>query len=93
MQLQGKVVVVTGASMGIGESIAQTFAAEGANVVLCSRDASRAEAARVRIDSGERTIAMACDVRRRAQIDQVVTATMQRFGRIDIWINNAGSGL
>jgi short-subunit dehydrogenase len=93
MQLQGKVVVVTGASMGIGESIAQSFAAEGANVVLCSRDAARAEAARVRIGSSERTIAIACDVRHREQIEQAVTATVQRFGQIDLWINNAGSGL
>ena len=49
MELVGKVVVVTGASMGIGEAIAKVFAEEGASVVLLSRDAARAEAARVRI--------------------------------------------
>ena len=47
MELDGKVVVVTGASMGIGEAIAKIFVEEGASVVLLSRDAARAEAARV----------------------------------------------
>jgi short-subunit dehydrogenase len=93
MRLEGKVVVVTGASMGIGECIAKAFAADGASVVLCSRDVTRAEAARSRIGFADRTLALACDVRKREQIDETVHATMQRFGRIDIWINNAGSGL
>jgi short-subunit dehydrogenase len=93
MQLQGKVVVITGASMGIGESVAQTFAAEGASVVLCSRDLGRAEAARERIGFSDRTLAVACDVREREQIAQLIRTTMVRFGRIDVWINNAGHGL
>ncbi len=49
MVMSGKVVVVTGASMGIGEAIAKVFADEGASVVLISRDASRADAARQRV--------------------------------------------
>src|SRR5215469_9034574 len=48
MELQGKVVVITGASMGIGEEIARLFAREGAKLVLCSRDLARVEAARER---------------------------------------------
>lgn len=93
MLLQGKVVVVTGASMGIGEAIAKLFAAEGAYVVLSSRDISRAEAARGRIGHQEQTMAVACDVRNREEIDRLMSLTMHNYGRVDIWVNNAGHGL
>ena len=85
-----KVVVITGASMGIGEAIAKLFADEGARVVLLSRDAGRAEAARERIGHSEKTLALSCDVRNREEIDRVVSLTLHHFQRIDIWINNAG---
>jgi short-subunit dehydrogenase len=91
-ELSGKVTVVTGASMGIGEAIAKIFADHGASVVLLSRDAGRAEAARQRIGHTERTVALACDVRNREEIDRVVGLTMHHFNRIDIWVNNAGRG-
>ena len=90
--LAGKVVVVTGASMGIGEAIAEIFADHGASVVLLSRDAGRAEAARQRVGHTERTVALACDVRNREEIDRVVGLTMHHFNRIDVWVNNAGRG-
>ena len=93
MELVGKVVVVTGASMGIGEALAGLFAAHGANVVLLSRDASRAEAARSRIGFPERTAAFSCDVRHAEEIDRVIALTLHHFQRIDLWINNAGHGL
>jgi short-subunit dehydrogenase len=93
MEIAGKVVVVTGASMGIGEAIAKTFADQGAMVVLLSRDAGRAEVARTRIGHIERTLALSCDVRHREEIDQVISLTLHHFGRIDVWINNAGHGL
>jgi short-subunit dehydrogenase len=93
MQLSGKVAVVTGASMGIGEAIAKIFADDGASVVLLSRDAERAEAARGRIGHSERTLALACDVRNREEIDRVVGLTLHHFQRIDVWINNAGHGI
>jgi short-subunit dehydrogenase len=91
-KLSGKVVVVTGASMGIGEAIAQIFADHCASVVLLSRDAARAEAARQRVGHAEHTVALACDVRNREEIDRVVSLTMHHFNRIDIWVNNAGRG-
>lgn len=93
MEMQGKVVVVTGGSMGIGEAIGKVFADQGANVVLLSRDAGRAEAARLRIGHAERTVAMACDVRHREEIDRALGLTLHHFNRIDVWINNAGAGM
>lgn len=93
MELAGKVVVITGASMGIGEAIAKVFAQEEANVILLSRDAGRAEAARARIGYSERTIALSCDVRHSEEIDRVLGLTLHHFKRIDVWINNAGHGL
>src|SRR5436305_7778908 len=92
MKLQGKVAVITGASMGIGEEIARLFASEGAKLVLCSRDLARTEAARQRIGAQD-AISVACDVSRRDQVDSLVRAAMEKFGRIDILINNAGFGL
>lgn len=93
MDLSGKVVVVTGASMGIGEAIAKIFADSGATVVMLSRDAARAEAARARVGHPERTLALACDVCNREEIDRVIGLTLHHYQRIDVWINNAGHGL
>lgn len=93
MELNGQVVVVTGASMGIGEAIARRFAGEGASVVLLSRDTARAEAARARIGFPERTAAFSCDVRYSEEIDRVLALTLHHFKRVDLWINNAGHGL
>ncbi len=93
MEMDGKVVVITGASMGIGEAIAKVFADQGAGVVLLSRDACRAEAARQRVGHLDRTLAMACDVRNREDIDRALAATLNRFHRVDVWVNNAGVGI
>jgi short-subunit dehydrogenase len=93
MEMQGKVAVVTGASMGIGEAIAKVFVEQGARVVLMARDASRAEAARSRIGNMERTLALACDVRHREEIDRALSLTLHHFQRVDVWVNNAGVGM
>jgi short-subunit dehydrogenase len=93
LEVSGKVVVITGASMGIGEAIAKIFADRGASVVLLSRDAERAEATRGRIGHAERTLGLACDVRNREEIDRVVGLTLHHFQRIDVWINNACHGI
>ena len=91
--MEGKVVVVTGASMGIGEEITKIFAEHGASVVLLSRDASRAEAARHRVGHTDRTLALACDVRHREEVDRVLGLTLHHFDRVDVWVNNAGVGI
>src|ERR1700691_341641 len=93
MDLTAKIVVVTGASMGIGEAIAKIFTDHGASVVMLSRDAGRVEAARGRVGHGDRTLAMACDVRHREDVDRVIGLTLHHFKRIDVWVNNAGHGL
>lgn len=93
MSAEGKVVVITGASMGIGEALAKEFAAEGATVVMTSRDVGRVEEARQRVGNMHRTVAMACDVTKRSDIEQLVRAVTERCKRIDVWINNAGHGL
>jgi short-subunit dehydrogenase len=93
MHFQDHVVVITGASMGIGEAVARAFVAEGAFVVMSSRDLARVEQARARIGQSDRTVGIACDVADRRQIDALVSATNQRFGKIDVWINNAGYGM
>ena len=93
MKLQDKVAVITGASMGIGEAIAKLFVDEGAKVVLCARNLERTKEAEQRIGRGTNTLSLSCDVSRREQVDAVVAETLKRFGRIDIWVNNAGYGL
>lgn len=93
MEMEGKVVVVTGASMGIGEAIAKLFADQGASVVLLSRDAGRAEAARHRVGHTDRTLALSCDVRSRQEIDRALALVLHHFDRVDVWVNNAGVGI
>ena len=93
MLCRDQVVVITGASMGIGEALARAFLAQGARVVLSSRDIARLEEARNRVGVMDRTAAIACDVRDRRQIEALASETNNRFGKIKVWINNAGYGL
>src|SRR5579859_4550901 len=93
MRCRDQVVVITGASMGIGEAMAKSFLAEGARVVMSSRELARVEEARQRVGAPDRTAAIACDVRDRRQIDALVSASQAKFGKIDVWINNAGYGM
>src|SRR5690242_9258669 len=92
MDLQNRVVIITGASMGIGAATAHEFARAGAQVALAARSAEPlAELAR-QIGS-ERALAIPADVSNRTQVDALVQQTLARFGRIDILVNNAGVGL
>lgn len=94
MKLQGKVAVITGASMGIGEAIARIFLQEGAKLVLCARELARTQAAAERIGgAAANTLCVACDVSKRDQVDALMQAAVRQFGRIDILVNNAGFGL
>jgi len=86
-----KTVIITGSSMGIGEAIAARFHAEGANVVLNSR--SRADCEKVAADLGDdRVLIVEGDVSDKAFAGRIVSETLDRFGALDILINNAGVG-
>jgi short-subunit dehydrogenase len=91
--LSGKVAVVTGASMGIGEAIARRLVQHGTTVVLTSRDQARVQAACNAIGIPDRTLAVPCDVRNAAEMRKLARDVSQRFGKLDIWVNNAGYGL
>lgn len=90
MQIQNSVVVVTGASSGIGAATARAFAAAGARVVLAARREERIRA--LALELGD-AIAVRCDVTSQTDISTLATAALDRFGRIDVLVNNAGQGL
>jgi 3-oxoacyl-[acyl-carrier protein] reductase len=86
----GKVAVVTGGSRGIGRAIALMLAAEGAKVMICSRRQEAAEmvASEIRSGGGEVT-AMRADMAQRSDAEALITGCVERFGRLDILVNNA----
>jgi NAD(P)-dependent dehydrogenase (short-subunit alcohol dehydrogenase family) len=91
-QLANKVVIVTGASLGIGRSIASAFAKEGARVVLAARRREPLEALTREIQaSGGSALAIPADVTVEEQVVQLFGRTMEAFGRVDILVNNAGA--
>jgi NAD(P)-dependent dehydrogenase (short-subunit alcohol dehydrogenase family) len=91
MKLKDKVAIITGATKGIGRACAYEFAREGAKVVLSGRTVSLGEAAAREIcDAGGDAIFVRCDVSQKAQVDALVQATVEHYGRIDVVVNNAG---
>jgi NAD(P)-dependent dehydrogenase (short-subunit alcohol dehydrogenase family) len=92
VDLQGKTVIVTGASSGIGEAAARAFSAAGANVVLAARNRRALDSLADQLGR-ERTLVAVTDVTERDQVEAMVGAAVERFGRLDILVNNAGVGL
>lgn len=90
MEIKDAVVLVTGASSGIGEATARAAARSGARVVLLARREDRIAALAAELGDA---LAVACDVTRPEQVRQAVQAVMEQFGRIDALVNNAGQGL
>ena len=89
--IKGKVVVITGASSGMGEAAAKHLSALGATVVLGARRADRIEKLAKEInDKGGKALAIAMDVTQRDQVKKLVDATVAEFGRVDVLLNNAG---
>ena len=90
-RFEGKTVIVTGSGSGIGQGIARRFAEEGANVVLAGRTKSKLDEAAAEFDP-RRTFVKLCDVRKHAQVEQLVAAAVRKFGGLDVMVNNAGVG-
>ena len=89
--IRGKVAIVTGASSGIGESMARHLAARGAKVVLAARRTDRLDKVVAEIrEAGGEAFAVATDVAQRADLEKLAAATVEAFGRIDVLVNNAG---
>ena len=88
MRLKDKVAIVTGAASGFGAEIARQYVAQGAKVAVADINAAGAQA--VAGELGGNAIAVTCDVARRADIDALVKATVDRWGKLDIVVNNAG---
>lgn len=89
--LHGKVVLITGGSRGLGLVLARTFAAEGASLVLCARDPEALERARTELfQAGAQVLTVPCDITEQEQVERMVQAARERFGRIDVLVNNAG---
>jgi 3-oxoacyl-[acyl-carrier protein] reductase len=90
MRLQGKTAIVTGAAKGIGRAIAELFAKESAQVVICDIDVSNGERVASLIQSqGGDAVFVRCDVSQEDQVQNLIQSTVDHYGRLDILINNA----
>src|SRR5882724_8501768 len=89
--LTGRVAIITGGSIGLGRQMAEALAEVGANLVLCARKKERCEEAAHDLEKlGVRALALGCNVKDPASVQQLVDATVSQFGRVDVLINNAG---
>jgi NAD(P)-dependent dehydrogenase (short-subunit alcohol dehydrogenase family) len=86
MRLQDKVAIITGAAQGIGKAIAETFAQEGAKVVI--NDVKTNEATQIAIDTGG--LSITADVTKEDEVERMIKQTVKHFGTVDILVNNAG---
>ena len=90
-KIKGKIVVITGASSGLGEAAARLLSAQGASVVLGARRSHRLKSLADELNrNGGKAVAVATDVTHRNQVKKLVDTAVQEFGRIDVMISNAG---
>ena len=93
-QLDGRVAVITGGAGGIGSAIARRYGAQGAKVVVASRGADRLEAFAATLrEEGYEALAVATDVTDAAAVEHLRAATVEAFGGLDVWVNNAGGAM
>ena len=96
--LTGKVAIVTGSSRGIGKAIAKGFASEGAEVIVTGRSTGSTDPEALTVDrtvreieeAGGRALALRCDVTSEADVNAMVASAVERYGRVDVLVNNAG---
>ena len=88
--LSGQTAVVTGGAQGLGYAIAERFVSEGARVVLGDLDLDATEAAAKRLGTADVATAVRCDVTKADEVDALVAAAVERFGGLDVMVNNAG---
>ncbi|HEX6574620.1 MAG TPA: SDR family oxidoreductase [Gemmatimonadaceae bacterium] len=91
MSVEGKVIVITGASGGIGAAAAETLASRGASLALVAR--RDRELNEVAARCGSNSTAITADVTRRDEVRRVMRAVIDRYGKIDVWVNNVGQGI
>ncbi|WP_408957627.1 SDR family NAD(P)-dependent oxidoreductase [Natrinema sp. 74] len=92
--VDGETAIITGSSSGIGKSIAERFAADGVDVVVCSREQENVDPVAEAINESERpgsALAIECDVTDREAVEALVEATVEEFGGLDVLVNNAGA--
>src|SRR5919109_3475673 len=89
--LHDNVVLITGSSRGLGLAMAEEFARQGAHLVICARDEDELRIAVERLrEFGADVLSVPCDVANREQVQELVRRANERFGRIDVLVNNAG---
>ena len=91
VSFEGRTVLLTGGSRGLGLVLARQFAREGARLVLCAREEVELARARNELEAaGAEVLALPCDVRDRVQVEAMVAQVHERFGAVDVLVNNAG---
>ncbi len=92
LELKGKVAIIGGASKGLGRACAEVLAEEGANIAICSRtrDDLDQAAEKIRAETGAEVLSFAGDLESYDTIKRLIAATVERFGRLDILVNNSG---
>lgn len=89
--IKGQVVLITGSGQGIGRAIAEKFAAHGANIVISDINPETAKNTAAEIAAyGVETLAVACDVSNKEQVDRMFAQTVEKWGKVDTLVNNAG---